>query len=84
MRGVTNYRFTGLPGQFQPDDDVGLFIAYVLLPAMACSTALSPASRFLRVCQAKALSNALMACKSLDSPFSPQYTAIICLSASTL
>ena len=27
MRGVTNYRFTGLPGQFQPDDDVGLFIA---------------------------------------------------------
>jgi len=27
MRGVLNRRITGLPGQLQPDDDVGLFIA---------------------------------------------------------
>ena len=35
-------------------------------------------------CQASALSNALIANKSLASPFSPQHKAIICLSAVTL
>ncbi|KAB0498320.1 hypothetical protein F7R14_27700 [Pseudomonas lini] len=34
--------------------------------------------------QASAFSSASMSCKTFDSPFSPQYRAIICLSASTL
>ena len=37
-----------------------------------------------KVAQASALSVLAMSCKTVASPFSPQYKAIICRSASTL
>lgn len=48
------------------------------------SVGVSQLAATMGLCQASALSNALIACKSFASPFSPQHKAIICLSASTL
>lgn len=69
-------RITGLPGQPQPDDDVGLFIA--------CLSDIAPLQREFSMRHASAFSTASMSCSTVASPFSPQYNVIICLSASTL
>ncbi len=55
------------------------------LPAcLANSSPMMMSGFLLPAIQARALSSASIAFNTLASPFSPQYKAIICLSASTL
>ena len=97
-------RFTGLPGHLQPDDDVGLFIAWLswlFITRLFCRSELARENlesaayslithvivgvfREQGQDQARALSSVSISFSTLASPFSPQYKAIICLSASTL